>query len=213
MGSVAAIAAALSHRSPFVAPFDRRDDADRAKRAFAAPDVASDHVATLRAYIRWSDAVAANREGPFCRQNFISSLGMRTIRDMRNQFIRLLVDIGFIAADGPLHQDAFANDGNFRLVAAILCAGAYPNVLYLQKKPSQSGEEGRERKSAFASGANGAYTFAEHSRRAPPKSVTGGQPLVLQLHPSSSNQPLTIFPSGPWLCYFEKLKTRSGVGD
>ena len=41
------IAAALSHRSPFLSPFDKREQADAAKRAFSSGG--SDHLTVLRA--------------------------------------------------------------------------------------------------------------------------------------------------------------------
>ena len=44
---VLTIAAGLSSRSPFVSPFDKRDEADKAHKAFAIPR--SDHLSVLKA--------------------------------------------------------------------------------------------------------------------------------------------------------------------
>lgn len=53
------VAAAISSRSPFVSPLERRDAADAAKRGFAREQ--SDHLAVLAAYQGWRDARADGR--------------------------------------------------------------------------------------------------------------------------------------------------------
>ena len=52
---VLTIAAALSYRSPFVAPFDKRDQADEAKRSFAVQGERSDHLTLWNAYREWNE--------------------------------------------------------------------------------------------------------------------------------------------------------------
>ena len=49
------IAAALSLRSIFLSPFDKREQARAAQRTFAS-DLRSDHLAVLRAYEGWRGA-------------------------------------------------------------------------------------------------------------------------------------------------------------
>ena len=56
---VLTLAAAISSRSPFVSPLERRDAADAAKRGFAREQ--SDHLAVLAAYQGWRDARANGR--------------------------------------------------------------------------------------------------------------------------------------------------------
>ena len=46
---VLTIAAGLSFRSPFVAPFEKREEADKARKKFAAGN-RSDHLTLLKAY-------------------------------------------------------------------------------------------------------------------------------------------------------------------
>ena len=53
------IASILATRSPFVAPFDKRDDADAAKRLFASGQ--SDHLAGLAAYRAFDSMVGGGR--------------------------------------------------------------------------------------------------------------------------------------------------------
>merc|ERR1740117_1192878 len=68
------IAATLSHRSPFIAPFDKREQADAAKRSFAVGQ--SDHLAALSAY-RHYDALPGQTRYEFARENF---LGIKTLQ-------------------------------------------------------------------------------------------------------------------------------------
>ena len=56
---VLTVAAAISSRSPFVSPLERREAADAAKRGFAREQ--SDHLAVLAAYQGWRDAHAEGR--------------------------------------------------------------------------------------------------------------------------------------------------------
>ncbi|KOO28736.1 ATP-dependent RNA helicase dhx57, partial [Chrysochromulina tobinii] len=62
------IAATLSHRTPFIAPFDKRDAADAAKRSFSVGQ--SDHLAALNAY-RQFDSLPGNGKYDFARANFL----------------------------------------------------------------------------------------------------------------------------------------------
>ncbi|KAK0584564.1 hypothetical protein LWI29_015260 [Acer saccharum] len=89
------IAAALAHRDPFVLPLNRKEEADAAKRSFAG-DSCSDHIALLKAFEGYKDAKRHGRERDFCWENFLSPVTLRTMEDMRNQFLDLLSDIGFV---------------------------------------------------------------------------------------------------------------------
>ena len=94
---VLTIAAALSLRSPFLDPFDKRDEARAARRRFAA-ETRSDHLALLRVYEAYRKAVArgsgAARE--FCRTHFLSAEALGSMEQVMGQFVELLVDIGFL---------------------------------------------------------------------------------------------------------------------
>ena len=47
------LAAAMSSRSPFMSPFDMRDQADEARKTFAV--AGSDHLTILNAFNQWSE--------------------------------------------------------------------------------------------------------------------------------------------------------------
>ncbi|RVW27008.1 DExH-box ATP-dependent RNA helicase DExH1 [Vitis vinifera] len=78
------IAAALAHRDPFVLPINRKEEANAAKRSFAG-----DSCRMERCKMQW--------EGKdFCWENFLSPITLQMMDDMRNQFLDLLSDIGFV---------------------------------------------------------------------------------------------------------------------
>ena len=133
---VLTIAATMSSRSPFLLPFDKRDQANRAKRSFSKPRDKSDHILAVRAYDAWVQAKCkgGRHERAFCQDNFLSSTTLRTISDLRQQFCDVLVDAGFARnardkrrAQGP--DVSNVNSDNWRLVRAVICAGLYPNVV------------------------------------------------------------------------------------
>ncbi|KAL1500164.1 hypothetical protein AB1Y20_012834 [Prymnesium parvum] len=194
---VLVIAACLSLRSPFVEPFEKREQAKAARRAFAA-ELRSDHLAMLRAY--------------------------QAFRKVIGQFLELLVEIGFVKPHLALHDSsapqrssdppagggggergkARATDGaaagqaavkalmrkrpiggeyynvhsaSIHILRAVICAGLYPNVVRVE----QSSE-----------------------RRAPAFEGPGG--AAVALHPSTVNADLPLFESR-WLVYYEKVRT------
>jgi ATP-dependent RNA helicase DHX36 len=51
----------------------------------------------LKAFEAWKQVRRTGRERSFCWENFLSPVALQMIDDMRNQFIDLLSDIGFIS--------------------------------------------------------------------------------------------------------------------
>lgn len=126
------IAAALAHRDPFVLPINRKEEADAAKRSFAG-DSCSDHIALLKAFEGWKDAKRYGKERTFCWENFLSPVTLQMMEDMRNQFVDLLSDIGFVdKSRGAKAYNEYSND--LEMVCAILCAGLYPNVVQCKRR-------------------------------------------------------------------------------
>ncbi|XP_066374421.1 DExH-box ATP-dependent RNA helicase DExH1-like isoform X2 [Miscanthus floridulus] len=129
---VLTIAAALAYRNPFVLPIDRKEEADAVKRSFAG-DSCSDHIALLKAFVAWKEAKRSGRERTFCRENFLSSMTLKMMDDMRNQFFDLLSDIGFVSkATGVKAYNHYGND--LEMICAVLCAGLYPNVVQCKRR-------------------------------------------------------------------------------
>ncbi|KAL5709082.1 RNA helicase [Ranunculus cassubicifolius] len=126
------IAAALAHRDPFVLPINRKEDADAAKRSFAG-DSCSDHIALLKAFEGWKDAKRSGSDRAYCWENFLSPVTLQMMDDMRNQFLDLLANIGFVdKSKGAKAYNHYQND--LEMVCAMLCAGLYPNVVQCKRR-------------------------------------------------------------------------------
>ncbi|XP_054656138.1 putative ATP-dependent RNA helicase DHX57 isoform X1 [Dunckerocampus dactyliophorus] len=204
------IAASLAFKSPFVSPWDKREEANERKLAFAV--ASSDHLALLQAYKGWCDAKKAgnNAGSRYCRENFLSSRVLQEIACLKRQFAELLSDIGFIKeklrsrvierlcsngsdgiqeATGP---EANLNADNIHLISALLCAALYPNVVQVQSP-------------------QGIYTLSiKGAVKMPPKTnelrfMTKNDGCV-HVHPSSVNYMVRLYAS-PYLVYLEKVKT------
>jgi len=83
------IAAILGTRSPFVAPFDKREQADAAKRSFANGQ--SDHLAALAAYMLF-DSTAGQTKYEVAREHFLGIKTLQTIASLKRQLLELLSD-------------------------------------------------------------------------------------------------------------------------
>lgn len=99
------VAAILSSKSPFVAPFGQRQQADTVRMGFRRGD--SDLLTVYNAYLAWkrvcNSAVAAQGGGEFqfCKKNFLSIQTLGNIEDLKGQLMVSLVDSGFL----PLTED------------------------------------------------------------------------------------------------------------
>ena len=87
------IAATLSTRSPFVAPYDKRDLAGAEKRAFAIGQ--SDHLAALHAYKQF-DAIEGPAKFEYARSHFLGIKTLQTIGALKRQLLELLSAAGFV---------------------------------------------------------------------------------------------------------------------
>ncbi|KAG6359068.1 hypothetical protein INS49_012588 [Diaporthe citri] len=93
------VAAVLSSKSPFVAPFGQRSQADTVRLAFRRGD--SDLLTVYNAYLAWkrvcqSSASTGGQEFQFCRKNFLSPQNLANIEDLKGQLLVSLVDSGFL---------------------------------------------------------------------------------------------------------------------
>ncbi|XP_053681355.1 putative ATP-dependent RNA helicase DHX57 [Anopheles nili] len=208
LDSVLTIAAILSYKSPFVSPFSKRDEADNRKRQFAIAN--SDHLTMLNAYRRWIEAAQKSRYAGQCfaEENYLSGKTLSTIGEMKYQFLELLVSIGFVPIDLSGRNRAKrqqlddllkitgaqinVNGTNNRLLAAILCAALYPNVVKILT-PEKS----------FVTGAVGAVPRLPQASDLRFKTQEDG---YVSLHPSSVNATVGNYGS-PFLVYQEKIKT------
>uniref|UniRef100_A0A8C2MZY4 Putative ATP-dependent RNA helicase DHX57 n=1 Tax=Cricetulus griseus TaxID=10029 RepID=A0A8C2MZY4_CRIGR len=203
------IAASLAFKSPFVSPWDKKEEANQKKLEFAFAN--SDYLALLCAYKGWqlSTKESARAGYNYCRQNFLSGRTLQEMASLKRQFTELLSDIGFVkeglrareiekraqGGDGVLDatgEEANTNAENPKLISAVLCAALYPNVVQV-KTP-----EGKFQKTS-----SGVVRLQPKSAEL--KFVTKNDGYV-HIHPSSVNYQVRQFDS-PYLLYHEKIKT------
>ncbi|KAM6273148.1 putative ATP-dependent RNA helicase DHX57 isoform 1-T2 [Spheniscus humboldti] len=204
------IAASLAFKSPFVSPWDKREEANKKKLEFAVGN--SDYLALLQAYKGWRLSIKEGSQASYnyCRENFLSGRVLQEIASLKRQFTELLSDIGFVkeglrardiekkwsqGGDGVLDatgEEANSNAENIKLISAMLCAALYPNVVQV-KKP-----EGKYQKTS-----TGVVKMQPKAEEL--KFVTKNDGYV-HIHPSSVNYQTRNFES-PYLVYHEKIKT------
>ncbi|KAK0615208.1 P-loop containing nucleoside triphosphate hydrolase protein [Bombardia bombarda] len=92
------VAAILSSKSPFVAPFGQRNQADTVRKAFKRGD--SDLLTVYNAYLSWKrvcqSATGGGAEFQYCRKNFLSPQTLANIEDLKGQLLMSIVDSGFL---------------------------------------------------------------------------------------------------------------------
>ena len=114
------VAAILSSKSPFSAPFGQRAQADNARAAFRRAD--SDLLTVYNAYLAWKRTCQANaghgKEFQFCRSNFLSQQTLSNIEDLKGQLLVSLADSGFLSLTEDerkaLNRARFAHGGRGR---------------------------------------------------------------------------------------------------
>lgn len=118
------IASAACFRDPFVAPVNKRVEADRVRESFAEHSCyGSDHLALVNAFEQWFAACSLGQGHVFCEQNFLAPLTMKLIAGMRKQFEKTLAEADILK---PWIK---SNPGSSAHVARSLLASAlYPNI-------------------------------------------------------------------------------------
>lgn len=207
MDSVLTIAACLSYKSPFVSPFNKRNEADKRKKSFAICN--SDHLTILRAYKRWLEVTNKSKWAGrnYADENYLSFKTLETIVEIKHQYLELLVAAGFVPADLSTRRrnsqqrdnilelsgfDMNTNGENYRLLGALLCAALYPNVVKVFT-PEKS----------FTMTAGGAVPRQPQAKELKFKTSQDG---YVNIHPASVNSEVGHFQS-PFLVYQEKVKT------
>ena len=89
------IAAILTSKSPFSAPFGQRTQADQARKAFRRGD--SDLLTVYNAYLGWKKVCqTTTNEYQYCRKNFLAPQTLSNIEDLKGQLLVALVDSGVL---------------------------------------------------------------------------------------------------------------------
>lgn len=183
------VAASMSARSPFLSPFDQRDEADAARKKFAVDY--SDHLTILNAFNMWKDVFQTEGHRAvktFLKDNFLGRLTLNQMEELRKQFAGLLKDIGFLPKNFQLKNlKTFENENstNTGLIKAVLCAGLYPNIIVAPRDLTRSE---KSKKTA------GEHAFRSHGK---------GE---VYLHPSSISFTESRLDSR-YCCFHEIVKT------
>jgi ATP-dependent RNA helicase DHX29 len=146
------VAAILSSKSPFVAPFGQRAQADTVRKGFRRGD--SDLLTVYNAYQAWKrvcQSASGGGEYQFCRKNFLSPQTLANIEDLKGQLTAAVVDSGFLQLTGEerqtlnrlrfggrrgRHQGFFelpkrvnVNSDNDTIAQSVIAWGFYPKLL------------------------------------------------------------------------------------
>lgn len=215
---VLTIAAALSVKSPFVAPFDKREFADERKREFAL--AFSDHLTVLNAYNQWliQRRGGMGQERRWLFENFLSGRTLAMLASVKRQLVELLSDIGFIKPGlkqrdlerlGGINGDGVrealqgtASDDradDMELVKGMLVAALYPNVIKIE---NPTGDIDRYGKKKSKKGKE-----ADKKTGEPRLLVRGADAEQVFLHPTSINFKVKEGFPHPFLIYLEKVRT------
>jgi len=217
------VAAALQSRNPFVAPFEAREEANKARRKFAdkmvsGPVGPSDHLAVLAAYNEWNKLPAWGSEKmDFCHENFLSIRTLQGMSDLKRQLLEILSQAGFVKPGLRAKQVAGAGratDGSDgvglalaergerlepvhpALLAALLCAALFPQVAMATAPVVQNSKKKKWK--------------SEEAQQEKPKiqvrDAQTGAPVKVKLHPSSVGKEETSLTS-PYFAYQELVMT------
>ncbi|XP_061119736.1 ATP-dependent RNA helicase DHX29 [Conger conger] len=139
---IATIAAAISEKSPFATPMNRKEEANLAKAAFAVAN--SDHLTIYNAYLGWKNirSEGTRAEMAYCRKHFLNRTALLTIQDVKQELMRMMEQAGFISPKsrrdqrgrdrsdqrpaGPLSAQEIAS------LNTVLTAGLYDSVGRIQ---------------------------------------------------------------------------------
>jgi len=150
------VAAILSSKSPFTAPFGQRAQADLVRKGFRRGD--SDLLTVYNAYLSWkrvcqSTSASGGKDFQFCRKNFLSQQTLANIEDLKGQLLVSVADSGFLLltdderralnrlryganSRGRRHQTFFdipqrvsINSENDAITTAVIAWSFYPKLL------------------------------------------------------------------------------------
>ncbi|KAJ3111071.1 hypothetical protein HDU96_006010 [Phlyctochytrium bullatum] len=126
------ISALMSTKSPFVAGGTKREEARAVRKSFAWEK--SDWLTDCRAFDAWMEARAGGKaaEMDFCERNFLSSVTLSTIADLRKQYLDILDDLGFLVRGAGGEPKWNENAKDAKLIKAAIVAGLYPRVVTIK---------------------------------------------------------------------------------
>ncbi|KAM3599823.1 uncharacterized protein V6R79_012165 [Siganus canaliculatus] len=179
---IATIAAAITEKSPFSTPMNRKEEANLAKAALALAN--SDHLTIYNAYMGWKNSQNEGQrtEMSYCRKHFLNRTALITIEDVKNELMKMMEQAGFwssrSSSSHAKSQLTSLSKQQISVLNAVLTAGLYDSVGRVLCTPSVDVLE------------RVACTVETPQGKA-------------QVHPSSVNRNLQIH---GWLLFQEKVK-------
>lgn len=195
------IAATVSEKSPFSAPFEKRDEAREAKKAFASGK--SDLLMFVEAFNAWREIcdshASYSEKNRFCSQHFLSRKTLMAISDGRRQLADAVLDTGFCGETRNMGRSGWERDSslneygsNLRVLKAVICAALYPNIVRIDLPPKK-----------YEKVAGGNVEKPYNSKDIRIRDKAGNR---LLLHPESINFFENAYATR-WLAYFAKVET------
>ncbi|KAM7392677.1 hypothetical protein PAMA_007682 [Pampus argenteus] len=128
---VATIAAAITEKSPFSTPMNRKEEANLAKASLALAN--SDHLTIYSAYLGWKNSQNEGQraEMSFCRKHFLNRTALITIEDVKHELMKMMEQAGFWSSRSSSRlkpQTATLSKQLISVVNAVLTAGLYDSV-------------------------------------------------------------------------------------
>mmetsp|Transcript_27140 Transcript_27140/g.49819 ORF Transcript_27140/g.49819 Transcript_27140/m.49819 type:complete len:692 (-) Transcript_27140:48-2123(-) len=221
------LAAGLTSRSPFLAPWERREDAAKAKRKFAdkmivGPVGPSDHMAVLAAYNEWdSMPQQGDARYEFCRENFLSIKTLQGMSELKRSLLETLSESGFVrqnlhakevcwtgrkrdGSDGvllTLSQGFMTEPCPPALVAALLGAALFPQVA-TATMPQVQGQPKKKPKN----------DEGQPKPKLLVRDAETNEPLKVKMHPGSVSAKETML-SSPYVAYQDLVKSTGAGGE
>ncbi|XP_068562850.1 ATP-dependent RNA helicase DHX29 [Cebidichthys violaceus] len=133
---IATIAAAISEKSPFSTPMNRKEEANLAKGALALAN--SDHLTIYNAYQGWkkSQTDGQRAEMSFCRTHFLNRTALITIEGVKHELMRMMEQAGFWSSRSKPQAAAALSKHQISVLNAVLTAGLYDSVARVLCTPS-----------------------------------------------------------------------------
>uniref|UniRef100_A0A8C9Z5W5 RNA helicase n=1 Tax=Sander lucioperca TaxID=283035 RepID=A0A8C9Z5W5_SANLU len=137
---IATIAAAISEKSPFSTPMNRKEEANLAKATLALAN--SDHLTIYNAYLGWKNSQADGQrtEMSYCRKHFLNRTALITIEGVKHELMKMMEQAGFwssrASSSRSKPQMASLSKQQISVLNAVLTAGLYDSVARVLCTPS-----------------------------------------------------------------------------
>ncbi|KAF0316525.1 ATP dependent RNA [Colletotrichum asianum] len=196
------VAAILSSKTPFSAPFGQRAQADIVRMGFRRGD--SDLLTIYNAYLAWkrvcqSTSASGGKDFQFCRKNFLSQQTLANIEDLKGQLLVSVADSGFL----QLTDDERRALNRLRYGANSRCR-RHQNFFDIPQRVNNNSE-------------NDAITTAVIAWSFYPKLLVRDNPGSRGLRNVGNNQSISLHPSSvnkghneiKWMSYYHIMQSKS----